>query len=197
MKRMRTPWGTADSVRQVAPGIQAVSTPGHGGFKLDRARNARVHPAFREPGGWYEGDLKWAVVAVTFTEDAGFTTQTVTEAHATLKNRCPDAYEAVYGVKVTAEESGVVRERKALAACKGRMLITACWGEWATNVPPGHVGVFARVDGREGAPGSEEGYYLVTREQYETGRLVIAGRRTMIHPLPADARPVEGARPFK
>jgi hypothetical protein len=50
----RTPWGTADSVEDVAPGIVFASTPGHGGFKLSPERNAVVPDPLRNGNGWYE-----------------------------------------------------------------------------------------------------------------------------------------------
>jgi hypothetical protein len=60
---MRTPWGQADRVQEVGPGVTFVTTPSHGGFHLDAARNARVPRAWRDATwsgqglrGWYEED---------------------------------------------------------------------------------------------------------------------------------------------
>jgi hypothetical protein len=65
---MRTPWGRADHVDAVAPGVAAVSTPGHGGIKLDRARNAKVPHATRTKGGWYEEDCQVYIVFAIFED---------------------------------------------------------------------------------------------------------------------------------
>ncbi len=54
----RTPWGTADYVSHMAPGIVSVSTPGHGGVKLSPERNRRIPPALRQSSGWYEEDCE-------------------------------------------------------------------------------------------------------------------------------------------
>jgi len=62
----RSPWGRIQHAYTVAPGIFLASTSGHDGVKLDRERNALVDPLWRKPGGWYEGDCEWAIVALTF-----------------------------------------------------------------------------------------------------------------------------------
>jgi hypothetical protein len=195
VSKMRTPWGKAQNVTKVTPSgsILEVSTAGHGGLKLDRRTNALVHEAWRQKGGWYEEDCEHAIVALTFGTDAGYSLEAVERARVTAKDYYPDAYEAVYGVKVTADESSTVREREALAATAGKYLILACWGEWATNVPDGRVGVFAKVDGRDGAPDSPEGYFTITKEQRE----VVAIPGTMVMPLPDDAVRIDGPCPFR
>jgi hypothetical protein len=80
----RSPWGKVDHVSDIAPGIQSCSTPGHGGFKLDRKHNEKVPAPFRQKDGWYEGDCLYAVVLVTFP--AYFTPAQVEGAHKTLKS---------------------------------------------------------------------------------------------------------------
>ena len=68
-----TPWGRADSQRQIAPGITWYSTPSHGGFYLHRDRIAampavyRDRPTFAGPG-WYEEDCDWCLVALSFPD---------------------------------------------------------------------------------------------------------------------------------
>jgi hypothetical protein len=42
-----TPWGVADHVSEIAPGVVEVSTPSHGGFHLNAERNAKVPLAWR------------------------------------------------------------------------------------------------------------------------------------------------------
>jgi hypothetical protein len=70
---MQTPWGQSQTVEQVAPGIQFVSTASHGGYKLDPARNAQIPRAWQDASfnkqgrmGWYEEDCDWCMVALTF-----------------------------------------------------------------------------------------------------------------------------------
>lgn len=66
-KGMRTPWGTADCVRQLAPGIWNVSTPSHGGIKLSKERLAKMPKSMRK--AWYEEDCDWALVYAVFGDD--------------------------------------------------------------------------------------------------------------------------------
>ena len=51
-----TPWGASQCATVYADGVVSHSTAGHGGFHLDAAHNAKVHPALRARGGWYEED---------------------------------------------------------------------------------------------------------------------------------------------
>lgn len=165
----RSPWGKIQSIAIFGGGsIAHVSTAGHGGIKLDRYANERVHVAWRRPGGWYEEDVEWSIVALTFGTDAGVSLQSVESARQTAKDYYPDEYQAIYG-PIAVDESLTLRERAARELAVGRWQILACWGDWAENVPGGMVGVFARVGGRGGPPGSDEGYFLVTAEQYEEG----------------------------
>ena len=64
--RVSTPWGMSQSASIYAEGIVFHSTAGHGGFKLDRTRNAGMNPALRLSGGWYEEDAEWALVAAGY-----------------------------------------------------------------------------------------------------------------------------------
>jgi hypothetical protein len=59
---MRTPWGKAQSVETILPGVMVVSTAGHGGIKLDTVRNAKVPKDCRRRGGWYEEDCDVYIV---------------------------------------------------------------------------------------------------------------------------------------
>ena len=59
----RSPWGKIQRVTDLAPGAWMVDTAGHGGIKLNGARNRQVPAAARMPGGWYEEDCKWAIAA--------------------------------------------------------------------------------------------------------------------------------------
>ena len=63
-----TPWGVSQGATVYSDGVVVHSTAGHGGFHLDAAHNAKVHPALREPDGWYEEDCAAAAVAQALPE---------------------------------------------------------------------------------------------------------------------------------
>lgn len=88
---MQTPWGTADSVEHIADGIIFVTTPSHGGFRLDQSRNAQVPYVWRQASfngqalrGWYEEDCDWSLVALTFPQHF--------EGHAEIARKTFDYY---------------------------------------------------------------------------------------------------------
>jgi len=64
-----TPWGRAQHVENLAPGVAFASTAGHGGYKLSQQRNKQVHPAWRRRGGWYEEDCERYIVEHTFRNE--------------------------------------------------------------------------------------------------------------------------------
>lgn len=73
--KTHTPWGAADTVTNVAPGIDCVTTPSHGGYRLSAEMNAQVPQAWRDASfgklgltGWYEEDCDWCMVAMAFPE---------------------------------------------------------------------------------------------------------------------------------
>lgn len=113
----RTPWGSVQDGTVYADGIIMYGTAGHGGFKVDAALNAKMHPALRglgERGGWYEEDCAWAAVAVAFPQH--FTTDEQAHAVATMKSYYPDQYTAATGQPVDPSESRELRERAFTAA---------------------------------------------------------------------------------
>lgn len=72
---MRTPWGTADSVVELANGIRRVSTPSHGGYWVPAKLLPLIPDHYRAyakrwsgSDQWYEEDCAWACVAVTFPD---------------------------------------------------------------------------------------------------------------------------------
>ena len=88
-----TPWGTSDGSRRYGPGVMSYSTASHGGFHLSPARNANVHEAVRSKDGWYEEDVDWSVVALTFPEL--FTADDRASARATLRMYYPESWDAL------------------------------------------------------------------------------------------------------
>lgn len=77
-----TPWGEAQTVREIAPGITHFTTASHGGVHLTAERHATVKamfPAFTPflgegdgtgPGGgsWYEEDCDQTLIYVVFPQ---------------------------------------------------------------------------------------------------------------------------------
>jgi hypothetical protein len=74
-QRIHTPWGYSDHVEYIAEGIQWVSTPSHGGYKLSPERvkamprdwlNASFN--LQGFGGWFEEDCDWCLVVLAFPD---------------------------------------------------------------------------------------------------------------------------------
>lgn len=109
---IKTPWGPSQGSTKYADGIEFHTTARHGGFKLDRARNAQVHEAWRRKGGWYEEDCEAAIVIFTFSSVfiARSKGAMVEGVEASLINWYPDQYEAVTGRTIPPGTS-YVRER--------------------------------------------------------------------------------------
>jgi hypothetical protein len=68
-----TPWGPADSIGIIAPGITRYSTSSHGGIHLSPERIAELppviaaFPTFAGPG-WYEEDCDVSLVVLAFPQ---------------------------------------------------------------------------------------------------------------------------------
>lgn len=149
MTKLQTPWGLADHVEEVAPGIKKVHTPGHGGLKLNRATNAAMPPALRQAGGWYEEDCEWAKVAVVFPE--AFSEEVREIALKTLKNYFPDAYEAWSGKVLPPGESRSRDEQEFYKAHSDEWIVfSASSGSSWDPVPEGFIKVTAAPGGRPG-----------------------------------------------
>jgi hypothetical protein len=69
---MNTPWGKAESIRNIADGIDFVSTAGHGGFVLSAARMAEMPLELRalsfSRDRFFEEDWAWAAVPLAFPD---------------------------------------------------------------------------------------------------------------------------------
>lgn len=98
---VETPWGLADHVTEIAPGIVSYSTPSHGGIHLSDARLAAMPKLLRElktwaGPGWYEEDCDWSVVALAFPQF--FKPDDREAAARTLKGYRPEVYEQLLAV---------------------------------------------------------------------------------------------------
>jgi hypothetical protein len=100
----RTPWGQAQHVERLAPGIAVVDTAGHGGVKLSAQRNKRVPAPLRNSSGWYEEDCEAYVPAliypVEFSCDGEDVDALQERARQGVIDWMPEKYEAAFGVRL-------------------------------------------------------------------------------------------------
>ena len=172
---MQTPWGAADYARVIADGIGMVGTPGHGGYKLSRARNARVPAYMRREGGWYEEDCDWCIPYVVFEAELRGNPDCLTtiekKAHVnTFRNWHPDAYERWFKTTLKPGESTVRDEQVWKKAHAQDWQGVSASGDWHASVPKGMVGVMLVKGGRDDRNGGYSHrpmrYVLVTKEAY-------------------------------
>lgn len=161
--RVSTPWGMSQSATIYADGIVFHSTAGHGGFKLDRARNAAMPSALRLSGGWYEEDAEWALVATGFPNL--FTYREQANADRTLRDWFPDAWEAVNGRELSAAES-FTRDRQHFVRrhAEDWVVISAV----RSSDHPGMVEAVATIGGNRTCRDARR--FLVPVDQYSAGR---------------------------
>jgi len=161
----KSPWGRIQGVHVISEGITAVTTAGHGGIKLSRARNALMPPCLRLAGGWYEEDAEFARVVVNFT--ASFDDAYVEAARRNLRDYNPDAYEAFTHVKIKPGESRL-RDQAAFKEQHANDLVAiSAFGDWHSTVPKGKVGVVCTVGGVRGLPEGSERFFLVPEDEYQ------------------------------
>ena len=120
-----TPWGPAEEVAVVAPGITRVCSTEHGGWRLSRARNAAVPDDLREESGWYELDCAWAKAAIAFPDEPGVIeinermrgiddradADGITHVERVVRDHYPHEYERFTGRRVLPGQS-MVRDRE-------------------------------------------------------------------------------------
>ncbi|MCY0150780.1 hypothetical protein OEG84_24545 [Hoeflea sp. G2-23] len=160
-----TPWGLSQGATVFAEGVVCHSTAGHGGFHLSTERNAKVDRRLRTTNGWYEEDVEWAIVALTFPDL--FTTFERRSAEQAIKDSWPDAWEAISGAVL---EAGQSRE-KDRRAFQSRHV-----GDWIvisairSNHHGGIVEVIATPGGNRDQ-GADERRFLVPSAEYTVGPL--------------------------
>lgn len=159
-KGMHTPWGAADSVEAKSPdrSVIVVSTSSHGGIGV----HIPTHPIpehFKQLGifgdvwAWFEEDCCWAAPVLMFPDL--FPSEQVS-AENTLRSWYPEVYASHYGRMPTAEESMVVRSREIKERLKNSFTVNGTWGDWAWDVPRGHI----YVVGKRSSDGVEAGFLL-------------------------------------
>ena len=114
MTGKHSPWGSIEHATRYGEGTWFVGTSGHGGLKLDPARNQAMPDALRLAGGCYEQDIEWSRVAVA--NPSMFTAREVREATRTMRNWHPEAWEAFSGTVLQPGESHVKDRRAFMAA---------------------------------------------------------------------------------
>ncbi|WP_251153605.1 hypothetical protein [Cellulosimicrobium sp. Marseille-Q4280] len=205
----RTPWGPAQNVYDIAPGIAEVSCAGHGGIKLSKERNREVPPALRNASGWYEEDCEAAIPMWAFHEeyaahrqsadhgasDMGDPGYVLMTSAARVREWFPDAWTKATGQTVTAEQSRIVAEREFAAAHAGDH-ITLSASRDADH--PGMVRVTATPGGERPTMGrswADVGAreFLVPEDEYETrgrfGFVVDPARHADVTPPPPPPKP--------
>lgn len=197
---MRTPWGGADSAEvytfidnrgEIGPHAGSVTTPGHGGLKLDRKRNAQIPDYMRHRGGWYEEDCAFAIPLLVMpgleeaiwraTRDYGKLTldEFRSMVRRTVRAWYWRSYERFTGETVAPGESHGKDDYLWHKANAGKWMM--CCGydpghpSWPCEpIPPGHVGFQAAVNGR-GFPdlllpaGRVKRYFICKKEHYGSG----------------------------
>jgi len=158
-----TPWGQSQGGTIYAEGVVSHSTAGHGGFKLSAERNRKVHTLLRAPGGWYEEDECWAIVAITFPQL--FTSLERRYAEQTVKDSWPDAWEEISGITLVVGESRK-RDKRAFHAMHAAdwVVVSAITAE-----QPGFVECIATLGGQYGDD-VEKRRFLVPSTEYSIGR---------------------------
>jgi hypothetical protein len=180
---MRTPWGESQQITTIAKGILSLSTAGHGGIKLYKARNQQVPDYLRagselREAGWYEEDCDWCLPAIIFEKewrayadrDSSWSSgdKQLKSAWETFINWHPESWERYTGKTLVVGES-LVRDQELFRLKQANNYVAlASWGDWHNQVPEGMVGVFAGRGGRQ-ADGSyppDTKYFLVPIEDY-------------------------------
>lgn len=158
-----TPWGASQCATVYADGVVSHSTAGHGGFHLDAAHNAKVHPTLRARGGWYEEDCAWAAVAQALPEL--FTDYERSHADRTIRDWYPDAWEAIHGRPLQPGESHEKDRRTfELDHAADWIVISAI----RSDHHPGMTECVAKLGGDRRA--AEQRRYLVPSDEYHVGR---------------------------
>lgn len=165
-KGMNTPWGTADSVEAKAQdkSVIVVRTSSHGGIGV----HIPTHPVpehFMRLGicddtwAWFEEDDCWPAPALMFPE---LFPSEQADAESSLRNWHPEAYAAHFGRTPTASESIRVHQAETRERLKNHYTVKTTWGDWAWNVPQGHL----YVVGRRESDGEEAGFLIPPAEGF-------------------------------
>lgn len=159
----RTPWGQADSGTSYAEGISGFGTSSHGGMKLDAKNNAKVHPALRNRGGWYEEDGEKSKVVWTF--QSLFTTREVAQARDYLVNTLPHEFMEATGEVIATADSRKLVEEAFYRDNAGKWMVIS-----ASTRDDGDTACIATIDGKRtewNKPPVEERTFIVPKGEYD------------------------------
>lgn len=190
---MRTPWGKAQTAREIFPGMYFVSTSGHGGVKLGIKMNKLVPDFMRNDGGWYEEDIDWCIPYVALNIETEFLNNPkfnddVAKAIEVFRNWKPAMYERYLGITLNPGESMKKDESIWLETNADKFQVLAAWGSGQTvrtklvtlesmketsdyKVPANFVVVIAAIGGRTNHidhDKKEEAYFLVPDAEYQS-----------------------------
>lgn len=174
-----TPWGASQMAVIYADGVIAHSTAGHGGFHLSAARNANIHPRLRKDTPWYEEDSEWAAVAISFPEL--FTGYERSLAERTIRNTCPDAWEAIHGCELAEGESWAKDQRAFDQRHAKDYIVTSAI---FSDHNPGMTEVVAVAGGRRKLDNDERRFLVPSDEYAQRGRfgfVIDPGRHAEYH----------------
>ncbi|KPF42620.1 hypothetical protein [Rhizobium sp. AAP43] len=155
-----TPWGGSQMAIQYGEGVVAHTTASHGGFHLSPDRNARTHPALRKEVRWYEEDVEWAAVAISFP--ALFTRFERQIADKVVRNTWPEAWEEIHGRALTEGESRA-KDRAAFDMAHAADLVVT--SAIRSDVHLGMTEVVATIGGDRSCE-CEERRFLVPCDEY-------------------------------
>ncbi|MCS8414868.1 hypothetical protein N0754_19260 [Pseudomonas aeruginosa] len=88
LRETSSPWGEIQQVKEVAPGIERVSTAGHGGYRLGHERVERMRQLIGLTQEWYEEDEEAALVEAAFP-DAFEPARAARRLHLTYPDHMP------------------------------------------------------------------------------------------------------------
>ncbi len=170
--KMRTPWGIAQAVEVLAPGIGFVHTAGHGGIKCDRTTNALIPAAWRAANGWYEEDCACAIPfyfhATLLDQHGPSWLEDSLRKHPaiqTLKTTYWREYEAYFHTTLQPGESSTKDQNLFYQQHANDLIACSAFGDSFTGVPPGHVALVAKPGGVMSSSRLEH-WFLVSCEEY-------------------------------
>lgn len=159
-----TPWGSSQLATIYAEGMVSHATAGHGGFHLSAERNARVHPMLRNDTPWYEEDVEWAIVALTFPEL--FTTYERKNANEAIRNSWPDAWEEFHGQELLPGESRTKDRRDFERQHAGDWIVVSAI---LSDHHPGMTEVVATIGGTRSNRADERRFLVPSAEYADRG----------------------------
>lgn len=169
-----TPWGSAQSRQELAPGVVAISTARHGGVWISKQRQQQMPPALTKVAvptrpAFYEEDIAYAAVLLAFPDAlhawAEQMNMETDEAAYILRNKFrdwyPDVYEEWTGKAVPPGTSWVRDKANFENEHADDYVVIAAWGDWHHECPKGMVLTLARR-----GSDCDQRRFLVPAEEY-------------------------------